>query len=373
MEQSLGGIQTFVRQFSLWLAKNRVGTCIVYRSLLLPVHADRPPIASGESTGTQSVRVGPLLFTLFGIAFSVESLITVLRANKRHRIDVIHAQGLSYAGMTAALASWLLRIPFIASTQGWTIGTMRWSYRPGLKTELVIGVEEWLGRIVTSRAEAVLSEGATSRKVQEYLHTSVDKIRITTSAVPTVLYHPPTELPRRSWILYGYIGRYSAEKNVLAFVRAFIEARKLDGRIRLLLVGDGPLGNKIRELVRGSEPAIQVEGSRADVAPVLSSLDVFVLPSLIEGSSLALLEAMASGAAIIASSIAPIREVVSHGSEALLFDPTNEESMKDAILKVAADEGLRKRLSANARARALDFDEENVYPRILDIMRSVMS
>ena len=90
-------------------------------------------------------------------------------------------------------------------------------------------------------------------------------------------------------------------------------------------------------------------GFRSDVGDLLAACDVVAVPSLREGLSISLLEAMAAGKAIIASSIGSQREVAAHGEMALLVPPGDARSLKDEIVRLAEDLPLMAHLAANAR------------------------
>ena len=91
-------------------------------------------------------------------------------------------------------------------------------------------------------------------------------------------------------------------------------------------------------------------GLVADVGPYLQAADVFVLPSLEEGSgSVSLLEALQAGAAIVASDCDGLSEDITHGESGLLVPPGDERALATALARVLGDPGLRSRLAKNAR------------------------
>ena len=113
-------------------------------------------------------------------------------------------------------------------------------------------------------------------------------------------------------------------------------------------------------------------GTRLDTDRLFSALDIFVLPSYTEGCPTALLEAMESGKAIIASDILAIREIVENENEALLFDPYNPEHLKNAILRVFQDPRLRIKLGENAKKKAKQYDITVVYPKIVEVYQEIL-
>ena len=116
-------------------------------------------------------------------------------------------------------------------------------------------------------------------------------------------------------LLIGSVGRLEAVKDQLTLVRAFNELclhRPDDNRLRLVLIGDGSLRDKVEELVaqEGIQDRVWLAGSREDVPQLLSALDVFVLPSLAEGISNTILEAMACGLPVVATRVGGNEELV---------------------------------------------------------------
>ena len=165
----------------------------------------------------------------------------------------------------------------------------------------------------------------------------------------------------------GFVGRFSSEKNLVTLLTAFADIAHDDPLIKLVLVGGGILESQLRKYVneRGIEDRVIFCGVRYDIHVILSSFDIFVLPSYIEGLSTALLEAMASGRAIICSDIPSNKELVTHNQEALLVNPYNPEELKRAIQLLSNNESLRFKLGRNAKIRATQYDEDMVFPKIL--------
>jgi len=93
-------------------------------------------------------------------------------------------------------------------------------------------------------------------------------------------------------------------------------------------------------------------GQRDDVAAVIAASDVFVLPSLYEGTSLALLEAMAAGKPIVASDVPGNRDILRDGETALLCPPDAPDVLAGAIARLVAEPALAAALGAAARAEA---------------------
>jgi glycosyltransferase involved in cell wall biosynthesis len=123
-------------------------------------------------------------------------------------------------------------------------------------------------------------------------------------------------------------------------------------QVKIIIAGDGPSRDSLERLANRLDVMDRVTfaGFREDVLELLAVCDVLALPSLREGLSIALLEAMAAGKPIIATSIGSQREVAAHADMALLVPPLNAVSVSQAIQRMAEDRALMARLGSNARA-----------------------
>lgn len=129
----------------------------------------------------------------------------------------------------------------------------------------------------------------------------------------------------------GMISSLSYEKNHQAALDAISGIE--NPNLKLLIVGSGKLDDSLRKRVKekGLSNRVVFTGGVSDVTPVLSVLSVFLLPSLSEGLPMALLEAMASGKAVVASKVGEIGNVVEHGVSGLLVGKNNLHELRSAI------------------------------------------
>lgn len=130
-------------------------------------------------------------------------------------------------------------------------------------------------------------------------------------------------------------------------------ATSLDDTEHTLRLESQDLGNSVRFL-----------GERPEVLPYLQSADLFVFPSRREGLPNALLEAMATGLPCVASAIGGNTDLVTHGETGLLFESGNVKELARQLNRLLADPGLRARLGAAARSRAVaHYRMETLLPR----------
>jgi len=128
------------------------------------------------------------------------------------------------------------------------------------------------------------------------------------------------------------------------------------------LAGTGPLGPSLEGLAGelGLGERVRFLGYRADVPDLLAAADVFALPSLFEGSPLAVLEAMAARRALVSSAIGGTNEVVVDGESGLLVPPGDSDALAAALRRLLEDQQLRGRLGGAARARV----EQHFTPQV---------
>ena len=138
--------------------------------------------------------------------------------------------------------------------------------------------------------------------------------------------------------LVGTVGRMAPVKNQTLLAHAFVRARALDAGFaaaaRLVLVGDGALRAAAQAVLQdaGADHAAWLPGERADVPDVMRGLDCFVLPSLAEGISNTILEAMASGLPVLATKVGGNAELVVDGRTGRVVPSGDVEAMAQALL-----------------------------------------
>jgi glycosyltransferase involved in cell wall biosynthesis len=170
----------------------------------------------------------------------------------------------------------------------------------------------------------------------------------------------------RDATVYLYTGRFSPEKRLPWFLDRWLEAA---GESSLAaLVGDGPERAAVEEAAARSSGRVLVLPAREDVSALCAAADVFVLPSLSEGLSNALLEAMASGLAPLASRVGGTAETVADGRTGLLFGRDDAEGLKAAVRRLESEGGLAARLGAAARA---EVERRYALDRVVDRLETL--
>lgn len=157
--------------------------------------------------------------------------------------------------------------------------------------------------------------------------------------------------------IIGTVGRIDAVKDQASLIRAFKLIRERIPRTVLVLVGDGPLRSDLENLAanEGLSGSVVFTGNRKDVPKILNLLDVFVLSSLSEGTSVSLLEAMASGVVPVVTDVGGNASIVDHAINGIVVRPKNVEQLAGAIADIIIDENKRNKLRDNAMAKVRDY------------------
>ena len=179
--------------------------------------------------------------------------------------------------------------------------------------------------------------------------------------------------------LVGTAGRVAAVKDQITLVRAFIHLVQSSSiaqeRARLIIVGDGPLRQPVLELLRNArlQGAAWLPGERTDVAVLMRAMDLFVLPSLREGISNTILEAMATGLPIVATNVGGNPELVDPNLTGYLVPHSDPIQMANAMRRYIEDPSIAVRHGTSGLEKAKTrFSMEAMVNGYLGVYDSVL-
>jgi sugar transferase (PEP-CTERM/EpsH1 system associated) len=293
---------------------------------------------------------------------------------RRLRPDIVHSRNL--AGLECQLPAWAARVPVrIHGEHGRDVGDLD-------------GSNTTYQRVRRFYRPFVHHYMALSRDLADYL---VDKVRLAPENVtqvyngvdtehfcpatfgcslevagqsePTSGRHGPRPIagcpfdPSQHWLV-GTVGRMQAVKDQVMLARAFVHALELAPQLRatmrLVMVGEGPLRAQAQAVLdaAGANALAWLPGERSDVADIMRGLHVFALPSLAEGISNTILEAMARGLPVIATAVGGNADLVLAGQTGEIIAAGDPLAMAHRLVQLASDPKRSRAMGLDGRKRA---------------------
>ena len=257
------------------------------------------------------------------------------RLLRQLRPDILHTRNL--AALEGQLPGFLAGIRYrIHSEHGWDVfdvdGTnlrytrLRRLHRPLVHIYIPLSrdLERWLRECIQVAGHKIVQ-----------IYNGVDTERFQPAIAPCTLL--PANFAPPDAVVIGTVGRLQAVKDQLTLAQAFLRVLELrpgmHARLRLMIVGDGELRVRLLELL-GAANALELAwlpGSRDDIPELMRCMDLFVLPSINEGISNTILEAMATGLPVIATAVGGNPELVLDGVTGCLAPPQDPAALAAAI------------------------------------------
>ena len=309
--------------------------------------ADVPPLARG--------RAGRFLFPL-----AVRR--TVLHAARQGRpYDVVNVHE-PHGAAVAAFRQGQNGTAVVAMThgveqRGWELALSARELRPGLRTRWLYPLSSlWQSRLTLTRADHVICLNTEDREfLQARFRVDASRIsRVTPGAADVfaaAASHRTYDTGRRLLFAGTWIARKGT--HVLADAFARLCAQGLD--LQLDVLGAGVATDRVRAAfpphLRSRVRTMLAHGDR-EIAAAMAAADIFVLPSLFEGTPLTLIEAMWSGLPIVTSATAGMRDVIGDEVEGLLVPPGDASALARALSRLVHAPALRRQLGTTAHATA---------------------
>ena len=288
------------------------------------------------------------------------ALIHFLRAEQ---VDVVHTHGYK-ANLYGWVAARLAGCAVVATCHNWTKRTSALQHYAALDRRL-------LRRFDTV---AAVSHGIAS----ELRHAGVrsKRIRLIANGINVSKYRTDANILPAGPTVLGCISRLSREKGVDVLLWALPKILKVHPDLQCVIAGEGPERDRLQSLAEelGVAHAFHMPGFCEDTPRFLSHCTLMIQPSRMEAMPLAVLEAMAAGKAIVASSVGEIPRLLEDGNAGLLVPPGKPELLADSILALLADSDMRHRMEKRAQAKAVkQFDVSAMSREYLHVYQAVVS
>lgn len=305
-------------------------------------------------------------------------LVRLIRHLREHPADVVHTHRYkdTILGACAARAA---GVPCVFRTvHGWSEALSGWE---GVK----LSVYDSLGRLtlrwLADRIIAVSTQ--TARRLEE---SGCDPATVV-SLPNGIDLHQVRPARSRDEIrralglepgapVIGTVGRLAPVKGQTCLLEAARMLLDWQPAARFLIVGDGPQRDHLIGIATrlGIESACCFTGARTDIYDLMSAMDVFVLPSLDEGLPMALLEAMAIGTPVVATSVGGVPDVVADRHTGLLVEPKDGRALARACVELVTDPAWARMLAARARQRVeREFSSERHGRALLTLYRRALA
>lgn len=233
------------------------------------------------------------------------------------------------------------------------------------------------GRRVIAISRAVKDHLINDFKVEEsrivLVYNGIDLKRFPHLPTPDERAQAKAHLGFDGKRVIGIITRFSRSKGVHYLIEAMPYILKKCDNALLFIVGDGEEGGSLKSLAQkmGLNNRVVFSEGSSDTFKLLSAMDVFAFPTMVEGLGLSAIEALACGVPVAASNVGGVPEVVDDKKTGFLFAPGDIRGLADAVLKVLAN-GLGDAVSQKARASVEDrFNIDKMADEILDVYKKV--
>ena len=324
------------------------------------LRAEGPLRAMLDAVGLAPRSCGPGSFR------SPRALLAVLRLARyltRHRIRLVHAFDF-YSNLLGVPAARLARVPVIIASQR-DLGDLR----PPLQHRLHRAILRLADLVVVNTpviAERLTRDGTVASDRLVVIQNGVDLERFSADA-PARRRPSPT---------IGTLANLRPEKGLSDLVQAVALVRARHPRHRTLIWGEGPLRGElerqIHELRLGD--TVELRGTTTQPELALRELDIFVLPSVSEACSNALLQAMATGRAVVATRVGGNTALVADGMTGLLVPPRDSAALAAAIGRLIDEPELAATLAARARRRVRsEFGVDQMLARVQSLYERTLA
>ena len=279
---------------------------------------------------------------------------------RSERIALVHSH-LYHANLYGRIAAWLAGVPAVATVHNvYTRSKLHRRLLNRLLSRKSVRVIAVSGEV---RDDLVGRDGIDPRRVVT-IHNGIDLGRVE-SALTREQARARLGIPAGATVI-GCIGRLEEQKGH----RFLLEACAPLPGIKLLIAGDGRLRQDLesRAVALGIASRTTFLGARSDIADILRALDICVMPSLWEGLSIAMLEAMASGLPLVISDVSGVAQAFGEKDCGIRVPPRDVAALTQAIQDLAQSPERRKKLGEAGRRRVCaEFDIEVMIRRLTTV------
>lgn len=279
----------------------------------------------------------------------------------RKEYDLMHA----FFGIPSGFLAMLTRKPYIVSLRGSDVPFYSKKYE-----KLDRYIFQHLSKIIWKRAKFVV---ANSEGLRELAYTTYNRrdIEVIYNGVDIEMFKPNK---KEDGFVILSTSRLTERKGLRYLIEAFAEFQKNKEDVSLLFYGDGEQRDELGEMVKNLKIEKKVkflgEVSRGEISNNIPKYHVFVLPSKNEGMSNSLLEAMASGLAVIATDVGGTKELVD-SKNGFVVKKEDSDSIKEGLERLYNDRGLLHRMGIESRRKAESMSWESMAEEYVKLYEEI--
>ena len=366
-QSELGGAQKYVLQ---------VGRALVDagNEVVLAAGGDGQLLEQASEYGIATVGLHDMIRDV-SPARDLRALWSLYGLIRKTKCDIVHCNS-TKAGLLGRIAAFAAGVPSVFTVHGLVLSEPM----TGLQ-RLLYTLVEWLvgrisGEIITVSEEdrkAVLRYHLSPPRKVRTVHNGIEDLTQVSSrdvfCLNSVLDHHPAK------VVVSVVANFYATKGLTYLMESIALLARDDDCPLFLLVGDGPQRDELDSLIReyGIDAHVLLLGQRSDALEIMHESDFCVLPSVKEGLPFVLLEAMALGKPVVATTVGGIPEVVESGIDGILVPPAAPEPLAEAVRTLASDPQLVQTMGQAAQIKVREhFSLEVMLCRTMEVYEAVL-
>lgn len=327
-------------------------------------------VDGAEVVRIPSLRKNRLQSTALELAsFTVSASVSALRRGLTSRPEVVHAFFGLPSGAIAFGLKKTLGLPYLVSFRGRDVHGGQHASQNG-----ITGPMKWMSRPVWRAADRLVANSTGLRDIANHVDPTV-RVDVIPNGIDLRRFSPGEGIRTTVRVLFvGRLEPYKGLVDLLEAVRMLVESGQ-DG-FSVAIVGQGSMDRDLRGMIdrMGIASHVEMKGQALpeEMPEIYRQADLFVLPSHVEGMSNVLLEAMASGLPVVATTIPGSQEVVHEGREGLLVEPSMPNQLCSALNGLIKDAEERERMGNAARENAEKRSWRGIAEAYIDIYQSIL-
>ena len=330
------------------------------------------PICLSFSDGEMILRLKQMGISCYVIdtqkPFDMSVQRQIVELIQKEKIQLVHAHG-SRAASNILYPVRKLHLPLVYTVHGWSFHDDQ--------SFFVKKLRGWSEKLICHYANQVICVSESNKNTGREVF-GLNNAIVIENGVNLDKFNPDGSFKNLrsefgfsdSDFIVGFIARCTKQKNPLVFLAAIEKAHIANSSVKGLFVGEGDMDEEVDAYIQQHQMSGYLYRSpfRTDVPDLLHSIDVYCLPSLWEGLSIALLEAMAMRKAIIATPTDGTKEVIRHEENGLVISLNDNSAFADSILRLYHDSSLIKKCSHSARYFVSErFNAKRVADSVMSI------